>query len=213
MYNNIMEYNVEISYKHVKYLRMKVVDGIVKISCPFLTSKRTIENFIYNNKDYIDKKIEEENNKAININDQIVIFNKKYTILSTSLKPKITEHFIFVNEDKDIKKQLKALFKNQLLEYMTSLSRIYYEKMNLNKPFPKISIKDVKTRWGSYNKRSHTIVYASELIFKSTDVYDYLVVHELSHIIYFDHSKNFYNHVSLYCPNYKKLRKQLKDKE
>ena len=40
---------------------------------------------------------------------------------------------------------------------------------------------------------------------------DYVIVHELSHFIYFDHSKNFWATVSKYCPKYKELRKEMRD--
>ena len=83
--------------------------------------------------------------------------------------------------------------------------------MELTCPFPKILIKDVKSKWGSYHKKKHLIEYASQLIFKDSIVYDYLVVHELAHIVYFDHSKQFYELVSKYYKDYKKVRKILKE--
>ena len=79
------------------------------------------------------------------------------------------------------------------------------------KKFPKITIKDVKSKWGSYNKVKHEIIYSSELIFKDQSLYSYLVVHELAHILEFNHSSRFYDIVSKYCPNYKVLRKMLKE--
>ena len=209
-----MEYKVEITYKRVKYLRMKVKDGIVKISCPFLTSKKTIERFVNDNQDFIQKQLTVQfNNKinnSINFNDSITIFEHQYQILPISTKAKITDHFLFLREDKDLKKQIKALFKPKLLELIYQETLKYFTLMSLQTTFPKIIIKDVKSKWGSYNKKSHTIEYASELIFKDKEVYRYLIVHELSHIVYFDHSKNFYELVAKYCPDYKELRKKLK---
>ena len=48
---------------------------------------------------------------------------------------------------------------------------------------------------------------------KSIDVekIDYVIIHELSHIKHFDHSKAFWNLVSKYCKNYKQIRKEMKD--
>ena len=37
------------------------------------------------------------------------------------------------------------------------------------------------------------------------------IIHELSHLLYPNHSKDFWRIVEKYCPNYKKLRKQLRE--
>ena len=86
----------------------------------------------------------------------------------------------------------------------------YFDKMALNCPFPSIIIKDVKSKWGSYWKSKHQIEYSSNLLFKNERTYDYLVVHELAHIVEFNHSSKFYDIVEKYCLNYKQLRKELK---
>ena len=210
-----MEYNIEVTYKRVKYLRMKVKDGKVLISVPFRTSKQVIEKFVKDNIDFIDKSLAKQQiikeKRTININDTIVIFNNSYTILPISTKAKLTDHYIFVKEDLDINKQIKSLFKKQLLDKLTEITKYYYSIMPLNCTFPKITIKDVKSKWGSYNKVKHEIIYSSELIFKDQSLYSYLVVHELAHILEFNHSSRFYDIVSKYCPNYKVLRKMLKE--
>ena len=210
-----MEYNIEVTYKKVKYLRMKVKDGKVLISAPFRTSKQVIDKFIKDNIDFIDKSLAKQQvikeKRTININDTIVIFNNSYTVLPISTKPKLTEHYIFVKEDLDINKQIKSLFKKQLLDKLTEITKYYYSIMPLNCTFPKITIKDVKSKWGSYNKVKHEIIYSSELVFKDQILYNYLVVHELAHILEFNHSSRFYDIVGKYCPNYKVLRKMLKE--
>ena len=42
---------------------------------------------------------------------------------------------------------------------------------------------------------------------------DYVIVHELSHLVYANHSKDFWNLVSVLVPNYKELRKELNNYE
>ena len=76
---------------------------------------------------------------------------------------------------------------------------------------PILKIRDMKTRWGVYNKKNHTITLNSRLIEFDIDKIDYVIVHELSHIKHFDHSKSFWALVSKYCPNYKEIRKEMKD--
>lgn len=209
-----MEYKVEISYKKVKYLRMKVKDGTVKVTAPFLTSKEYIEKFIASNTTFIKKQMLKYESKlaktTFSFNDEITILNKKYIILK-GIRNKINGNYIFIKEDLDIAKQIKKLFKNQLLELLSSLSLSYYQKMNIDVLFPKIVIKDVKSKWGSYSKSKNEIIYSSNLLFKDSIVYNYIVVHELSHMLEYNHSKKFYEIVEKYCPNYKKIRKMLKE--
>ena len=80
-------------------------------------------------------------------------------------------------------------------------------------PYPAIRIRSMKTRWGVCNKRTKVITLNSKLIRESIDKLDYVIVHELSHFVCFDHSSSFGALVEKYCPNYKKIRKELKDGE
>jgi len=61
------------------------------------------------------------------------------------------------------------------------------------------------------NKKNKTVTLNSELIKYSIDKLDYVIIHELSHFIHFNHSKDFWNLVSKYCPRHKEIRKELRD--
>ena len=207
--------DLKITYKKIKYIHLRVKEGQVCVSAPFFTSRDTIHHFVNQNLSFIqnqiDKQKQRNEKKTLKLKDTITIFGKNYTILPTSFASKITEHYLFLNEKQDYRKQIKILFQPILYKRMYSLTLKYYQRMALQCPFPKIIIKDVKSKWGSYCKNKHEILYASELIFKDEIVYDYLVVHELSHILQFNHSLAFYQIVEQYCPNYKALRKKLKE--
>ena len=86
-----------------------------------------------------------------------------------------------------------------------------FNKFYENIKSPILKIRTMKTRWGVYNRKNHTITLNSKLIEFDIEKIDYVIVHELSHIIHFDHSKEFWNLVSKYCPNYKAIRKEMRD--
>ena len=69
----------------------------------------------------------------------------------------------------------------------------------------------MKTRWGVCNKKTNTVTLNSELIKYDISKIDYVIIHELSHFLHFNHSRSFWNQVEKYCPNYKKIRNELKD--
>ena len=69
----------------------------------------------------------------------------------------------------------------------------------------------MKTRWGVCNTKTHIITLNKELYKYDIDCLDYVCIHELSHLIHPNHSKNFWQVVNKYCCNYKEIRKKLRD--
>lgn len=74
----------------------------------------------------------------------------------------------------------------------------------------RIQIRDQKTRWGSASSRG-TLSFSWRLIFAPPEIVDYVVVHELCHLIEPNHSKNFWNLVDEAMPNAQHWRQQLKE--
>ena len=66
------------------------------------------------------------------------------------------------------------------------------------------------SRWGVCNIKNHNVTLNSELSKYDISALDYVIVHELSHFIHHNHSKDFWLLVSKYCPNYKDIRKMLR---
>ena len=78
-------------------------------------------------------------------------------------------------------------------------------------PFPKLKTRKMKTRWGVCNKRDDSVTLNSKLIRYNIKEIDYVIIHELSHFVHFDHSREFWNTVEKYMPSYKKSIKVLKE--
>ena len=78
-------------------------------------------------------------------------------------------------------------------------------------PVGKITIRNQKTRWGSCSGKNN-LNFNCVLMLCPEDVRDYVVVHELSHLIEHNHSKRFWAIVSQILPDYKTQRKWLKEK-
>ena len=64
---------------------------------------------------------------------------------------------------------------------------------------------------GCMQYKKHTITLNSELYKYDLECLDYVVIHELSHLIEGNHSKEFWSIVEKYCPNYKEIKKKLKE--
>lgn len=98
--------------------------------------------------------------------------------------------------------------KKQAGEVMARKTAYYGQIMGL-KP-DKIKITSAKKRWGSCikSKGVYTICYSFRTMFLPDRVQDYIVVHELAHMVHFDHSKNFYSLVEQILPDWAQLSSQ-----
>ena len=78
-------------------------------------------------------------------------------------------------------------------------------------PIPTLKIRKMTSRWGVCNTKTHHITLNLELIHLNIEYLDYVIVHELSHLIEPNHSRAFWNIVSKYYPNYKQIRKEMRE--
>ena len=74
----------------------------------------------------------------------------------------------------------------------------------------KIAIRNQRSRWGSCSKKGN-LNFNYKLVFLPPPVRDYVIVHEICHIKEFNHAQAFWTLVGEMIPNYKDLRRQLRD--
>lgn len=127
-------------------------------------------------------------------------------------------------QDSDLK--IKSFLEKILELYFKQNIPKYLQKLKLSTDF-KLKIKDYKSKWGSCNYLSKTsripflkkkapdfvgLYFNFSLVFFDYWIVDYLISHEVSHILEPNHSKNFWALVESLCPDYKQAKKWLKDK-
>ena len=78
-----------------------------------------------------------------------------------------------------------------------------------NIPIPNLKIRKMTSRWGVCNIKNHNVTLNYNLINYDISCLDYVIVHELSHFVYPNHSKDFWLLVGKYYKNYKDIRKKL----
>lgn len=108
-----------------------------------------------------------------------------------------------------IKKCIKDILRTNLrgvifarLEYFSKLMDIEYNSFRIT---------DAVTRYGSCVPEKKNLNFSLRLMMLDTEKIDAIVVHELSHIVHQNHSKEFYELVEKYIPNYKEIDKWLKE--
>ena len=201
-------YDVEIVRKNNRntYLRMKE-PNIIYVTTSYFTTKRQVKQLLESNEKAL-LRMEQQLKKREEKKKHFYYLGEVYDIITvtTIKKVEVIEHNIYTPSkealEKWLRKQARMLFQERL-DY-------YYQLMEESLPNPKLRIRQMKTRWGVCNRKSETITLNTELIHYPRICTDYVVVHELSHFTHFNHSKDFWNLVSKYCPNYKEIKKILK---
>ncbi len=202
---NDIEYEVIIEKKNNKNTYIRIRDNKIYITTNYFVSKSYIKNLLDKNYDVI-KKMIEKNNQRLERSNKFYYLNKEYDIIFVNYCDiEINDNKIFVKSEDYLNKWLK---KNTEIIFKERLDYIY-NLFEENIPYPKLKIRKMKTRWGVCNK-NNSITLNSELIKYGYEQIDYVIIHELSHFIHFDHSKDFWNLVNKYCKNYKEIRKSLK---
>jgi predicted metal-dependent hydrolase len=135
--------------------------------------------------------------KVIKSKDEYVRKNGQYIFLYTSYK--------------DNRKAKENLIKNWYQEKSKKiLSKITSEcisKYNFSIEDYKLSLRKMKTRWGSFNK--NRINLNSSLIIAPRKCIEYVIVHELCHFYTQNHSKKFYKLLNNKIPDWKKRKERL----
>lgn len=201
-------YDVIITYKNIKnmYLRVKS-DLKIYITCSKYINKRLIEQFINDNLKNISKLLENYEEKNI-LHKKFMYLGKTYDICYTNKNDVIFgSDKVFIgkklNIDNWYKKQAKELFSNRL--------NVIYQMFEEKIPCPKLRIRKMTSRWGVCNVNKKIVTLNLELIKLNVKYLDYVIVHELSHLVYANHSKDFWNIVVKYTPDYKRIRKEMKN--
>jgi len=73
-----------------------------------------------------------------------------------------------------------------------------------------ITVKNVKTRWGSCSAKGH-LNFSVKLVMAPAEIIDYVIVHELCHLLYMNHGPKFWSAVAAILPDCQKRRKYLKE--
>ena len=201
-------YKVLIVKKNNKNTYIKIKDDLtIYVTTNYLTSKREIKIILDNEKEFLRKALS-RTRKKLEKEELFYYLGEKYDIILVPFEnTEVSDGKIFVKDmktlEKWLKKQMKRIF-TERLEYN-------YNLFDEDIPFPKLKIRSMKTRWGVCNKRDNSVTLNSKLIQYSIHEIDYVIIHELSHFVHFDHSREFWETVRMHMPDYKKSVAVLKE--
>ena len=200
--------NIVIEKKKNKNMYFRFSDAkTLNVTCPYLTPKSYILSCINKNINSLSKmQLKAQKNDE---SDEYFCFQgKRYIrVFDESTKEvSFDEDFVYAKDEKTldrfIKKYTKEYFYNEVN---------YIKQYFTNIPEFSLRIRKMTTRWGVCNRTDKVVTLNSELVKRTKEELDYVIIHELCHFYEGNHSSRFWNHVSKYCPNYKQIRKTMKE--
>lgn len=215
-----MDYKIIIIKKNIKNIIFKIKkDGNLYISAPKFISKKYLNFLIEEKEEWITKKILEIQKKfPKNIDkfykngDNIMYIGNFYSLFFEESKNK--NHIFY---DHDLKKITIYTSKGLDREHIDSILEKWYRKMSLNlfesiikkyelilnTKINKIKVRKMKNKWGICRVHRKEITFNLELIKKPLFCIEYVCLHELSHLFYPHHKKEFWDFLSKFMPDWK----------
>jgi len=204
--------------KYRRSIGLKITkDGLI-VHAPILMTKSSIKKAIISKQKWIESKLDLINVSPITFSiSSLQTFNLlgKAMTLQCSTGPKKIfvkgdECFLSFNDlnnQEKLKKYFVKWLKDYALDYFKA--RVYLHSKNNNLIVNNVLLSNAKTKWGTCNyKRKVRLNW--RLIQASTFIIDYVICHELSHLKFMNHSKQFWDLVEDIFPDYKEAQKQLK---
>ncbi|MBO4601502.1 MAG: SprT-like domain-containing protein [Bacilli bacterium] len=205
---NDISVNIEVERKRNKNMYFRFPDAnTLLVTCPYLTSDKTIIKFIEKNYSSLNK-MHLKTIKNEESDEYFCFKGKRYIRVFDDSYEKVSfdDEFVYAKDEKSLDKFIKKYTKEYFELEVDYIKGFFTEIPNFS-----LRIRKMTTRWGVCNRTDKIVTLNSELVKRTKEELDYVIVHELCHFYEGNHSKKFWEHVSRYIPNYKELRKTMKE--
>ena len=192
-------------------------DGSLIVRAPLRTSEETIREFVEKNRQWIEKNQAKARSTYTSAPKQylsgetfmylgnaypleIVGRQKKSLLLDDKFK-------LAKSAQSDAALAFEHWYRIQARQILTERINFYANQCGFQ--YNRIGITSARTRWGSCSATG-SLNFSWRLIMAPLKVVDYVVVHELVHTVFHNHSKQFWNRVERIMPDYKEPRNWLR---
>lgn len=214
--------------KNVKNLNLRIKpDGSVIVSAPPEISASDVDAFVMRKRNYISKSLSEIkccNNES---NDRQYISGEGYRLEGKNLRLKVASSnkdcietdgvflklYVKDTDNFAVKAKLvEEFYKDRTKAVISNILDMYFEifrKYNITKPT--LKFRNMQTQWGSCSAAKGIITINPKLIEAPRNCIEYVIMHELCHLIHPNHSRNFYAFLSMQMPDWKDRKRILDD--
>jgi len=219
---------IEVIRKKIKNMNLYILppDGRVRITAPLRMNDITVRNFAVSKLNWIKKHrekylVQEMQSEKKFVSGEIHLYlGKEYllNVVYTNKRQRVeicNEKGIinmYVREGSTAEKRKKILtewYRKQLKKQIPVVIARWEKIMGVK--VKNFGVKSMKTRWGTCNLCTGMIWINLELARRLPKYLEYIVVHEMTHLIERYHNKRFYSLMDMFMPEWRILRKELKN--
>ncbi len=218
---------VEVLRKRVKSLRLTVrpPDGILRVSAPFRATDSLIRGFILEKSAWILRQRERLAQRGRPIEYQLIDGETHFFLgqpYPLALIPSLGKPCVLLADSRlelhaspaaSLERRQRALgdwYKQQLALLIPPLLETWQQALGVS--VLSWRIRKMKSRWGSCNTRSRAICLNLELAKRPPRTLEYIIVHELAHLLEAGHNQRFYSILDAHMPQWREYRKELRSK-
>lgn len=223
-YMEFAGWTVTVTHKPIRkmYLRVHGATGAVSVSAPVALADRDIRQFIENHRDWIDQRraqAEAERFRIPGFTDgaALTVLGQHWTIRvqsgasrrsAVSGNATVTFHIKTDDGPDQVQRLADRWIDGQILQAVELLIGRYAEMMGVTPGA--LAVRSMRSRWGSCNVRTGRICVNRALAWADPLLLEYIVVHELAHLIEPGHSARFYAVVDRHFPLRKRCEQDLR---
>ena len=221
----VADLKVEVERKWIRniYLRVSPTDARIRISTPMLMSERAIRQFVLAKEAWIRQRLRRVGERRAPAPREYLSGELHY-YMGQGYRLQVVhgngparveradgDQIILYIREGTTKEQREAAMREWYRAEMKALIPMLVAKWEavIGVKARRISIKQMRTIWGSCNHRTHDINFNLELMKKPLHCIEYVVVHELLHIIVRLHNDEFKALLTRYLPNWRETKREL----
>jgi predicted metal-dependent hydrolase len=215
--------SIEVVKKKIRnmHLYVKAPDGAVSVSAPLSMKDEVIEKFVWSKVDWIKKQIGKYENQPRQAErkyisgESVYVWGRQYylqVILAkkNSFKLLGDNAILTVGQNASIKQRESVVRKWYRQQLTTEIEKVLpkWEQITGLK-LTGFQIKYMKTRWGTCNTKAKKIWINLQLAQKPYECLDYIVLHEILHLLEKNHGKKFIALMDKFMPSWRQIKARL----
>lgn len=202
-----------------KTIALEVTDrATLIVKAPYLVSNKTIDEVIQRHSEWIKKRIsnakttKKVSEKEFVSGESFLYLGRTYKLFLVKEQKEVLKFdngFYLRGDQKPFARDIFILwYKNAARSLI--LERVSYYSNLTGIKYNNVKITSAMKRWGSCSQKGN-LSFTYRLIMAPLPVIDYVVVHELCHILEHNHSRAFWEYLRVILPDYKEHRKWLRE--
>lgn len=220
--------NYNLERKLVKNLNLRIkVDGSVWVSANDRVEIQVIEEFLLEKAEFILASLGRyEEQRQLLPSSKQYIDGETFAVLGHEMRLRVVKGKIGVSSDgsyitlsvrdpadrdkkeKILTKWLHGIYENTV---RSLCENVYPKFRKYGVEFPTIRFRNMVSRWGSCQPKRKLLTFNYALLGAPVSCIEYVVIHEFTHFLYPNHSKQFYLQLSMFMPDWRERKAMLEN--